>query len=53
MCPVICGRGVSTLFTILALLPSLHSVEDGVIGVRIAGTQQPVFRSLCKDLVSC
>jgi hypothetical protein len=42
---------VGTLFVILALLPSLHSVQDDFVGVRIAGTLQPVFRSLCKDLV--
>jgi hypothetical protein len=50
---MICGRGVGTLFVTLALLPSLHSVEDDFVGVWITGTQQPVFRSLCKDLVPC
>jgi hypothetical protein len=53
MCTVICGRGVGALFIILALLASLHSVQDDLVGVWITGTQQPVFRSLCKDLVLC
>jgi hypothetical protein len=36
---VICGRGVGTLCIVLALLPSLHSVQDGLVGVRVAWTQ--------------
>jgi len=42
---------VWTLFVILALLPSLYSVEDGFVGTWIARTQQPVFRSFRKGLV--
>jgi hypothetical protein len=42
---------VWTLCVILTLLPSLHSVENGFIGTRIARTQQPVFRSFRKGLV--
>ena len=42
---------LTELFVILALLPSLHSIQDNLVGVRIAGTQQPVFRSFRKGLV--
>jgi hypothetical protein len=36
---VICGHGVGTLGIVLALLPSLHSLQDGLVGVRVAWTQ--------------
>jgi len=48
---VIRGRGVGTLCIILALLPSLHGLQDGLVGVRIPWTQQPVLHRFCKGLV--
>ena len=45
------SRGVGALAVILALLPSLHSVQDSLVGVRIPWTQQPVLHSLCKGSV--
>jgi hypothetical protein len=39
------------LCLILALLPSLHGVQDGLVGVRMPWTPPPVVYSRCKSLV--
>ena len=41
---------MSTLFTLVALLPSLDSVQDSPVGPPIASTLQPFLRNLCESL---
>jgi len=50
---MLCRRGGGTVVVILALLPTLHGVQDGLVGMRIAWTQQPVVHHLWKGLVPC
>jgi hypothetical protein len=38
VCAVAGGRGVSTWFILVALLPSLDSVQESLVGLRIAWT---------------